>query len=75
MAMIRPLKWFGTACALSGALLVAANVPVSGWGFALFLASSASWLAVAAVTKDGAQAAMQAGFTAANLLGIWRWLI
>lgn len=27
-----------------------------------------------AVTNLEAQAAMQLGFTAANLLGIWRWL-
>lgn len=72
---IRPLKWFGTACALAGAGLVAANIPLSGWGFVLFLASSLSWLIASAVTRDGAQAAMQLGFTAVNLLGIWRWLL
>ena len=73
--MLRPLKWFGTACALAGALLVALNVPASGWGFVLFLVSSCAWLAVAAVLRDGALGAMQAGFTAINILGAWRWLL
>ena len=68
------LKWTATACALIGATLVALNLPISGWGFVLFLGSSLGWLSAALITGDRAQAAMQMGFTAVNVLGIVRWL-
>lgn len=41
------LRWLGTTCALIGAFVVAVNVPVSGWGFVLYLISSLSWLVAA----------------------------
>ncbi len=41
------LKWLGTATGIAGATLVALNLPISGWGFVLFLASSVSWTVAA----------------------------
>lgn len=68
------LEWVGVAAGLAGAVLVALNIPASGWGFALFLASSTALGAVAAVERRLAAFLLFAGYTAINLLGIWRWL-
>ena len=32
------LKWTGTVGGIAGAFLVAANLPISGWGYLPFLA-------------------------------------
>ena len=73
--MNEPLKWLGTAAGVAGALLIALNLPWSGWGFALFLASSLSWGAAAVMMGEPSLAILQGVFTAINVLGIWRWLI
>lgn len=70
-----PLKWFGTATGIAGAFTVAANLPLSGWGFVLFLGSSLSWGAVGVIARDRPLWLLQAAFTAANIVGIWRWLL
>jgi membrane protein implicated in regulation of membrane protease activity len=67
-------SWMGTAFGIAGALLVALNVPISGWGFVLFLVSSLSWLTVALSRSDRPLALINAAFTLCNLLGIYRWL-
>lgn len=71
----RFLRWIGTACGLAGAALVALNIPASGWGFVVFLGQSVPWLFVGLRRGDRALALLNLGFTAVNLLGIWRWLI
>lgn len=73
-AELRCLSWSGSACGLAGAALIALNLPVSGWGFVLFMGSSLPWLAVGLARRDGALALLNAGFTVVNALGIWRWL-
>lgn len=72
--MLPRLKWLGTAAGILGALLVALNIPASGWGFVLFLVSSSAWTTAAAIMRDRALAALNLAFTAINLIGIWRWL-
>ena len=37
------LKWLGTATGIAGATVISLNLPLSGWGFVLFLVSSVSW--------------------------------
>jgi hypothetical protein len=69
------LKWVGTAAGITGAGLVAANVPISGWGFTLFLASSLAWLAAGLIMRDRPLVALNTAFTAINVLGIVRWLL
>lgn len=68
------LRWFGTACGLAGAALIAANVSVSGWGFVIFLGNSVPWAIVGLRRRDHALALLNAGFTAVNILGVVRWL-
>lgn len=72
---LRLLRWTGTAFGVAGALLVALNLPASGWGFALFLVSSTCWTAAGLLRRDPALWTLNAAFTAINALGIWRWLL
>jgi len=69
------LKWVGSITGLAGATLIAANVQGSGWGFALFLASSLAWMAAAHRMRELSLLILNAGFTAANILGVCRWLL
>ena len=73
--MLAALKWIGTAAGILGAIIVALNVPFSGWGFVAFLVSSLGWLTAALMMRETSLALLQAAFTAINLLGIYRWLI
>ena len=69
------LKWLGTATGIAGATVIALNLPISGWGFVLFLVSSVSWTVAGLRMRERSLAFLQAAFTAINLLGIYRWLI
>ncbi len=75
MSMLRVLKWLGTAAGILGALLVAANIPSSGWGFVLFLVSSLSWSAAGLLMREPSLVALNVTFVAINILGIVRWLL
>ena len=75
MSMLRGLKWLGTAAGILGALLVAANIPASGWGFVLFLVSSLSWSAAGLLMREPSLVALNVTFVAINILGIVRWLL
>lgn len=69
------LKWFGSGTGVTGALLVALNLPISGWGFVVFLVSSAAWLTAAVMQRDTALAVLCAVYMGVDVLGIYRWLI
>ncbi len=69
------LKWTGTAAGIAGATVIALNLSISGWGFVLFLVSSVSWTVAGLRMREQSLVALQAAFTAINLLGIYRWLI
>ena len=69
------LKWFGTALAVVGALVIALNLPFSGWGFVAFLVSSVIWTIVGVMMKEPSLVVLQGTFVAINLIGIYRWLI
>ena len=69
------LKWFGTALGVCGALVIALNIPISGWGFVAFLISSVSWTIAGVLMKEPSIVILQVTFTAVNLIGIYRWLI
>jgi hypothetical protein len=72
--MLPRLKWLGTTAGILGALLIAANIPASGWGFVLFLASSLAWTTAGLIMRDPPLVALNATFTAINILGVVRWL-
>ena len=68
-------KWLGTAAGIAGATVIALNLPISGWGFVLFLVSSVSWIVAGLRMGENSLALLHAAFTAINVLGIYRWLI
>ncbi|MGZ8151598.1 MAG: hypothetical protein ACXW1W_00410 [Methylococcaceae bacterium] len=73
--MLSVIGWFGSLTGLLGSLLLALNNELSGWGFVVFLVSNAAWLFYGVQTKTWSMVAMQIGFTATSLLGIWRWML
>jgi len=75
MPWLRPAKWAGTAAGVAGAVLVALNVGVTGYGFVLFLVSSLLWSAAGVAQRELSLVVLQGAFTAINVLGIYRWLV
>jgi len=75
MPWLRPVKWIGTAAGVTGAVLVALNVGVTGYGFVLFLVSSLLWSAAGVAQREPSLVVLQGAFTAINVLGIYRWLV
>lgn len=73
--MIAALEWFGAATGILGALLLAANIRQSGWAFVIYVASCLAWICYAWMTGAAGMITMQIVFLAANLLGIYRWLV
>ncbi len=74
-AAFSAVKWVGTATGVLGALILALNIPLSGWGWALFLISSLSWTFAGVVMKDMSLAILQFAFVVVDMIGVWRWLI
>ncbi len=72
--MTEALKIIGTIVGIGGALLIALNVDLNFWGFAVFLVSSVSLLAVSIATKDRLYSLLFAAYTGVNVVGIVRWL-
>ena len=70
-----PAKWIGTLAGIAGAILVALNLDVSGYGFLLFLASSLLWCAAGIAQRDDSLILLQATFVVINIIGIYRWLV
>lgn len=75
LPVISVTKWTGTLFGVTGATLIALNLPISGWGFILFLVSSVSWTVAGVTMRDNSLILLNGGFTAINLLGVYRWLI
>ena len=65
-------KWIGTGAGVSGAIMIALNLGIVVYGFALFLLSSLLWGSIALVQREPSLAVLQGAFTVINLLGIWR---
>jgi hypothetical protein len=66
---------FAAAFGIAGTFLLANNGPRAGWGFIAYLASNAGWGAFAWIHGHWDLLGQQIAFTAASLLGIWRWLV
>ncbi len=71
----KQIEWLASLSGLCGSGLVAANLPISGWGFVVFLISNAFWIAFAVRGKHWGLLTMQAGFTVTSTLGVFRWLL
>ena len=67
-------KWIGTAAGIAGAVLIALNIGVVGYGVVLFLISSVLWTAAAAAQREPALVMLQGGFAIIDVIGIVRWM-
>jgi hypothetical protein len=68
-------KWVGTGTGIAGALVIALNLGIVGYGFLFFLASSLLWSAVGIAQREPSLVVLQGTFTVINVVGIWRWMI
>ena len=69
------LKWFGTVTGVAGAMILALNIPISGWGWVLFALSALAWTIAGLVQRETSLVVLQGAFLVVDLIGIWRWLI
>lgn len=71
---VRRAKWLGTASGVVGAVMLAAHIPCSDWGFLFHLTSSASWTYAGVRGKDASIWILNGAFFSINILAICRWL-
>lgn len=70
------ISWLATAATVTAAFMTASNLGsrITGYGFAIFLVGSLSWLAVGILTDQQALVWTNVVLTGLNLFGVWRWL-
>ncbi len=73
--MLTFLKWTGTLTGVAGALILALNLPFSGWGWVLFAISALTWTIAGIVMRELSLVLLQVGFLVVDVLGIYRWLV
>lgn len=68
-------KWFGSACGVAGAIMIALNLGLVIYGFGLFLISSVLWSVIGWLQRETSLVVLQGTFTnIINVVGIYRWL-
>ena len=69
------LEWTGSLTGVSAAILLALNIPISGWAYIFYLLSSILLMIWGIRKKAHGVAFQNFVFIAINILGIYRWLI
>ena len=72
-----PLEWIAAIGTMLAAALIAADLgrKVTGWGFVLFCAVSATWIVSGFTSNALPIAAMNAILLLINLWGVWQFLL
>jgi hypothetical protein len=75
--LINGLKWFASASGIIAAGMVAhdGGRKLTGWGFALFVASALAWIAGSVLTHDWALGTQNVVLFAIDVFGVYRYLI
>lgn len=68
------MKWGAALTGVTGALLIASNISISGWAFAVYVVSSSLWCLSAWIMRERSLMFETAIYTVINILGIVRWL-
>jgi membrane protein implicated in regulation of membrane protease activity len=70
------ISWVATAATIIAACMTASNLGtrITGFGFAVFLVGSLSWITVALMSGQPALLWTNIVLSVLNLFGIWRWL-
>jgi hypothetical protein len=69
------LRWIGTTAQVVGGFALAARVISPEAAFGIMLVGSVSWSIAAWAMRQWAMLALNAAFTLANLIGLWRWFV
>jgi hypothetical protein len=74
--MADTISWIATIATIIAASMTAANLGsrITGYGFAVFLVGSLSWLATGLLTQQPALVWTNVVLTVLNIFGVWRWL-
>ena len=74
--MAETISWIATIATIIAASMTASNLGsrITGYGFAVFLIGSLSWLSVGMLTNQPALSWTNAVLTLLNIFGVWRWL-
>lgn len=72
---LRAIRWFAAITGIAAGMLLAAKLPVSGWGFVLFAASSVAWIASGIAMRVRSLVAVNSVLLLTNIVGIYRWLL
>ena len=74
--MAESISWVATVATIVAASMTAANLGarITGYGFAVFLIGSLSWLGAGLLTDQPALVWTNIVLTVLNLFGVWRWL-
>ena len=77
MTLIIVLKWFASISGMIAAFMVSLDLGrrVTGWGFALFVASSIAWIAGALMSSDEPLWTQNLVLFGINIFGVYRYLI
>ena len=77
MTLIEILKWFASISGIVAALMVSLDLGrrITGWGFALFVASSIAWICGAMMSSDEPVLSQNLFLFGINLFGVYRYLI
>jgi hypothetical protein len=77
MTLVLILKWFASISGVIAAFMIALDLGrrMTGWGFALFVASSMAWIAGALMTSDEPLWSQNLVLFGINLFGVYRYLI
>jgi nicotinamide riboside transporter PnuC len=77
MTLILILKWAAAIGGVIAALVISLDIGrrVTGWGFALFVASNFAWIAGALLSKDAALLTQNLFLLAIDIFGVYRYLI
>jgi hypothetical protein len=74
--MADTVSWVATVATIIAASMTASNLGsrVTGYGFAVFLLGSVTWVAVGVLSHQPALIWTNVVLTVLNIFGIWRWL-
>lgn len=77
MEVTEVLKWFASISGIIAAFMVSLDNGrrVTGWGFALFVASSIAWISGALLSDDEPLLSQNIVLFGINLFGVYRYLI
>jgi hypothetical protein len=76
-SVLEIVKWAASISGMVAALAVAADLGrrITGWGFVLFLASSAAWITAGLLDEEPALSTQNAVLFVINCVGVYRYLI